>query len=152
MSELTDDDFMAEAMVEAKKAAKMGEVPVGAVLVLDGAIIARGHNQPISQHDPTAHAEIVTMRMAAKQRENYRLNEAVLYVTLEPCAMCAGAISHARIARVVFAAEDQKGGAVVNGVRFFEQTSCHHRPDISSGPAKEQSATILRDFFKARRR
>ncbi len=151
MSELTDDDFMAEAMVEAKKAAQMGEVPVGAVLVLDGEIIARGHNQPISQHDPSAHAEIVTMRMAAKQRENYRLNETTLYVTLEPCTMCAGAIAIARIGRVVFAAEDQKGGALVNGVRFFEQSTCHHRPEISSGPAKEEAAGLLRDFFKARR-
>ncbi len=151
MSELTDDDFMAEAMVEAKKAAQMGEVPVGAVLVLDGEIIARGHNQPISQHDPSAHAEIVTMRMAAKQRENYRLNETTLYVTLEPCTMCAGAIAIARIGRVVFAAEDQKGGALVNGVRFFEQSTCHHRPEISSGAAKEEAAGLLRDFFKARR-
>ncbi len=151
MSEHIDDDFMAEAMVEAKKAAQMGEVPVGAVLVLGGEIIARGHNQPISRHDPTAHAEIIAMRMAAKGLENYRLNETTLYVTLEPCAMCAGAISHARIARLVFAAEDQKGGAVVNGVRFFEQSSCHHRPQIASGFKAQESARMLRDFFKARR-
>ncbi len=151
MKQLTDDDFMAEAMIEAKKAAQMGEVPVGAVLVLEGSIIARGHNQPIAEHDPTAHAEIVTMRQAARRRENYRLNETTLYVTLEPCTMCAGAIAIARIGRVVFAAEDQKGGALINGVRFFEQSSCHHRPEISSGPAKEEAASLLRDFFKARR-
>jgi tRNA(adenine34) deaminase len=126
---------------------------VGAVVVdpATGDVVAVGANQPIGSHDPTAHAEIVALREAARKLGNYRLTGLTLVVTLEPCAMCAGAISHARIGRVVYGAEDPKGGAVANGPRFFEQPTCHWRPAVEGGLLAEESAELLRGFFRARR-
>ncbi len=138
----------------AQAAAEAGEAPIGA-LVVDPAtdqIIARAHNRPIAGHDPTAHAEILALREAAAKLGNYRLTGLELYVTLEPCAMCAGAISHARIGRLVFGASDAKGGAVLSGTRFFDQPTCHWRPDVISGIMAEEGATLLKDFFRARRK
>ena len=141
------------ALDAAQAAARAGETPVGAVVVdeASGEVIAVGANQPIGSHDPTAHAEIVAIRTAAQKLGNYRLTGLTLVVTLEPCAMCAGAISHARIGRLVFGAEDAKGGAVVNGPRFFEQPTCHSRPTVTGGVLAEESSTLLKTFFKARR-
>jgi tRNA(Arg) A34 adenosine deaminase TadA len=142
------------ALEAAQAAAAAGETPVGAVIVdpATGEVVAVGANQPIGTHDPTAHAEVVALRAAAKKRGNYRLTGLTLFVTLEPCAMCAGAISHARIGRVVFGAEDPKGGAVVNGPRFFEQPTCHWRPAVEGGVLADEAATLLRAFFRARRK
>lgn len=145
---------MSRALELARLAAAAGEVPVGAVVVdpQTGEIVGEGHNQPVAAHDPTAHAEIVALRAAAARRGNYRLTGLELYVTLEPCAMCAGAISFARIGRLVFAAADEKGGAVVHGPRFFEQPTCHWRPDVEQDSAHaDEAATLLRDFFRSRR-
>ena len=151
---MTDEDYMHEAILEAKAAARRGEVPVGAVLVnpISGEIIARSGNAPIVLDDPTAHAEILCLRDGGYKTGNYRLNGLTLYVTLEPCTMCAGAISNARIARVVYGAEDIKGGAVKNGVKFFSQPTCHHRPEITDGLLTEECGELLRSFFKARRK
>ncbi len=144
---------MREALHEAQASSACGEVPVGAVIVnAVGQIIARTGNAPISIVDPTAHAEILAIRDAAYKVDNYRLNGTTLYVTLEPCTMCAGAISNARIGRVVYGASDPKGGAVKNGVKFFEQTTCHHRPKVTGGVLGKESAELLKGFFKARRR
>ncbi len=142
------------ALDAAQAAAARGETPVGAVIVdsTTGEVIATGSNSPISAHDPTAHAEIVALRAAAQIRGNYRLTGLTLVVTLEPCAMCAGAISHARIGRLVFGAADEKGGAVIHGPRFFDQPTCHWRPDVTGGVMAEESSALLKDFFKARRR
>ena len=142
------------ALAAAQDAATHGETPVGAVVVdpASGEVIAVGANGPIGGHDPTAHAEIVALRAAAEKLGNYRLTDLTLVVTLEPCAMCAGAISHARIGRVVFGAEDPKGGAVVHGPRFFEQPTCHWRPKVTGGVLAEESADLLRSFFRARRK
>ena len=150
---MNDEHYMREAMVEAQAASARGEVPVGAVIVnSEGAIIARTSNAPIGIVDPTAHAEILAIRDAAYGTDNYRLSGTTLYVTLEPCTMCAGAISNARIGRVVYGASDVKGGAVENGVRFFEQATCHHRPDVTGGILADESAALLKAFFKARRK
>jgi tRNA(Arg) A34 adenosine deaminase TadA len=141
------------ALEAARAAAAAGETPVGAV-VLDpatGEVLAVAGNGPIGAHDPTAHAEIAAMRIAAARLGNYRLTGLTLVVTLEPCAMCAGAISHARIGRVVFGADDAKGGAVVHGPRFFEQPTCHWRPEVTGGVLAQESAELLRGFFRARR-
>lgn len=148
-----DTRFMAAALRLAQAAAEAGEAPIGAVLVdpATDEIVAEAHNAPISGHDPTAHAEILALREAALKRGNYRLTGLDLFVTLEPCAMCAGAISHARIGRLVFGASDPKGGAVEHGPRFFEQPTCHWRPAVRGGVMAEESATLLRDFFRARR-
>ena len=137
----------------AQDAADAGEAPIGAVVVdpATGAVLGAAHNAPVGLHDPTAHAEIRALRQAAEATGNYRLTGMALYVTLEPCAMCAGAISHARIGRVVFGAEDPKGGAVVSGPRFFEQPTCHWRPAVESGLFADESADLLRGFFRARR-
>ena len=142
------------ALQAAQAAAARGETPVGAVVVdpASGEVIAVGANNPIGSHDPTAHAEIVAIRAAAARIGNYRLTGLTLVVTLEPCAMCAGAISHARIGRLVFGAEDPKGGAVVNGPRFFEQPTCHSRPQVLGGVLAEENSSMLKAFFKARRR
>lgn len=145
---------MQRALMEAQRAAECGEVPVGAVIIdpQSSEVIATGHNQPIASHDPTAHAEIMAIRAAAEVVSNYRLSGLHLYVTLEPCAMCAGAISFARLAKVTFAAIDEKGGAIISGPRFFEQATCHWRPEVEHDHANsEAAATLLRDFFKARR-
>jgi len=141
------------ALDAAQAAAERGESPVGAVVIdeASGEVIAVGANAPIGAHDPTAHAEIVAMRAAAARLGNYRLTGLTLVVTLEPCAMCAGAISHARIGRLVFGAEDPKGGAVVNGPRFFDQPTCHWRPLVAGGVRAEESSAMLKAFFKARR-
>jgi tRNA(adenine34) deaminase len=142
------------ALAEAQAAAARGEAPIGALVVdpATGEVIARAGNAPISRHDPTAHAEILALREAGEKLGNYRLTGLTLVVTLEPCAMCAGAISHARIGRVVFGAEDPKGGAVVHGPRFFEQPTCHSRPVVEGGVLAAESATMLKGFFKARRK
>ncbi|WP_374574816.1 tRNA adenosine(34) deaminase TadA [Phenylobacterium sp.] len=141
------------ALEAAQDAAARGETPVGAAVVdpSTGEVIAVGANGPIGAHDPTAHAEIVALREAARKLGNYRLTGLTLAVTLEPCAMCAGAISHARIGRLVFGAEDPKGGAVVHGPRFFEQPTCHWRPEVTGGVLAEESGELLRGFFRARR-
>ena len=141
------------ALDAAQAAAAAGETPVGAVVAdpASGEVIAVGANNPIGGHDPTAHAEIVALRAAAAKLGNYRLTGLTLVVTLEPCAMCAGAISHARIGRLVFGAEDPKGGAVVNGARFFEQPTCHWRPQIAGGVLAAESSAMLKAFFRARR-
>ncbi|MBB5518317.1 nucleoside deaminase [Amphiplicatus metriothermophilus] len=149
---MNDKDMMRRALAEARAAAEAGEAPIGAVLVGEaGEILAAAHNAPIASHDPTAHAEIRALRLAAERLGNYRLPGTTLYATLEPCAMCAGAISHARVARLVVAARDPKGGAVWHGPRFFEQPTCHWRPEIAEGPFAAESAALLRDFFRARR-
>lgn len=143
---------MRAALAQARAAADAGEAPIGAVLAgADGAVLAAAGNAPIAGHDPTAHAEIRVLRAAAALLGNYRLAGTTLYVTLEPCAMCAGAISHARVARLVIAARDPKGGAVWHGPRFFDQPTCHWRPDIIDGPFAEEAGKILKTFFKARR-
>lgn len=144
---------MQMALDEARAAAARGEAPVGAVILdpATGAVLARAGNGPIGAHDPTAHAEIAAIRQAAAALGNYRLTGLTLVVTLEPCAMCAGAISHARLGRVVFGAEDPKGGAVVHGPRFFDQPTCHWRPLVTGGVLAEESSGLLRDFFRARR-
>jgi tRNA(adenine34) deaminase len=145
---------MARALELAGMAAAAGEVPVGAVIVdpATGEIVAEGANAPIAGHDPTAHAEIVALRAAAVKLGNYRLTDLHMYVTLEPCAMCAGAISLARIGKLVFAACDPKGGAVIHGARFFEQPTCHWRPEVAQDEAAGETASaLLKDFFRARR-
>ena len=144
---------MRMALDLAQAAADAGEVPVGAVVVDEstGHVISTGANGPVAAHDPTAHAEIVALRAAATARENYRLTGLTLYVTLEPCAMCAGAISHARIGRVVWAAQDPKGGAVIHGPRIFEQPTCHWRPVAEVGPYADEAGDLLRGFFRRRR-
>ena len=144
-------EMMTEALNLAQAAAIAGEVPVGAIVVKDGIIIGRGANRPVESHDPTAHAEIIAIREAAAHLGNERLMGCDLWVTLEPCAMCAGAISHARIARLYYGADDPKGGAVAHGPRLFEQPTLHHRPEVYSGIAAEESAALLKAFFQSRR-
>ena len=142
---------MTLALAQAELAATKGEVPIGAVVVKDGAIIAAAHNAPRGLSDPTAHAEVLAIRAAAQALGNERLDGCELWVTLEPCAMCAGAISHARIARLYYAASDPKGGAVEHGARVFEHDQCLHRPEVYSGMGETQAGTLLRDFFRERR-
>jgi tRNA(adenine34) deaminase len=142
---------MQEALALARTAAMAGEVPVGAIVVKDGVIIGRGGNRPIGTHDPTAHAEIVAMREAASALGSDRLTGCDLWVTLEPCAMCAGAIAHSRIARLYYGASDPKGGAVEHGPRLFEQPTLHHRPEVYAGICEDEAADLLRAFFELRR-
>jgi tRNA(adenine34) deaminase len=142
---------MEMALNEAKSAQAAGDIPVGCVVVRNDAVIARAGNRTERDRDPTAHAEMLAIREAAKAVGNARLGDCDLYVTLEPCAMCAGALSHARIRRLYYGAHDIKGGAVDNGVRFFASPSCHHRPEVYGGVGESDAATLLRDFFKARR-
>lgn len=139
------------ALKLAREAAAAGEVPVGAILMCDGEILAVGRNRMKQLSDPTAHAEMVAIRSALSQRPGLLLSDCDLYVTLEPCTMCAGAISHTRVRRVYFGAPDAKGGAVENGVRFFNQPTCHHSPEVISGMNEIESAELLIDFFKKRR-
>jgi tRNA(adenine34) deaminase len=139
------------ALAEARAGAAAGEVPIGAVVVKDNAVIARAHNTPRTAHDPTAHAEILAIREAARVLGNERLDGCELWVTLEPCAMCAGAIAHARLARLYYAASDPKGGAVEHGARVFEQAQCLHRPEVYSGMGEEAAGALLREFFLERR-
>jgi tRNA(adenine34) deaminase len=144
-------DFMGAALAEAEAAAERGEVPVGAALVLDGTLVARAGNRTRELSDPTAHAEMLVIREAAARLTAERLSGADLYVTLEPCTMCAAAISFARIRRLYFGALDEKGGAVVSGVRFFAAPTCHHVPEVYSGLGETRSAALLRGFFRERR-
>lgn len=142
---------MSVALAQAREAAVCGEVPIGAVIVKDGAVIATGRNGPRERHDPTSHAEIEAIRAAAKVLGNERLEGCELWVTLEPCAMCAGAMVHARIARLYYGASDPKGGAVEHGARVFEQPQCLHRPEVYAGIGEAESAELLRGFFRERR-
>lgn len=149
---MTDDELMAVALDEAAKAGERGEVPVGAVVAgSEGQILARDGNRIIERHDPTAHAEMIVLQRAAALLGNERLIGATLCVTLEPCAMCTGAISLARIDRLVFAAEDPKGGAVLHGPKFFEHATCHHRPIVTRGGDAAAAGELLKSFFRARR-
>ncbi|CAH0498356.1 nucleoside deaminase [Novosphingobium sp. CECT 9465] len=142
---------MRAALDEAARARDEGEVPIGAVVVKDGRIVARAHNRPRAQCDPTAHAEVLAIRAAATALGQERLDDCDLWVTLEPCAMCAGAIVHARIVRVYYAAPDPKGGAVEHGARLFDQPACLHRPEVYPGMGEAESADLLRTFFRERR-
>lgn len=149
----SDHAPMDRALALAQAAAAVGEVPVGAVIVNPaGQIVAEAANAPIRLSDPTAHAEILAIRQACEAIGNYRLPGHTLYVTLEPCTMCTSAIAHVRLARVVYAASDPKGGAVESGVRFFDAPTCHHRPEIGAGLKADAAADLLRGFFKARRK
>jgi len=143
--------FMDMALEEARAAGAAGEVPVGCVVVCDGAVVARTGNRTLADADPTAHAELLAIRKAAAALGSERLTACDLYVTLEPCAMCAAAISFARIRRLYYGAADPKGGAVENGVRFFASPTCHHRPEIYGGMAAAEAAALLKEFFKERR-
>lgn len=143
--------FMTRALVLAEAAGTAGEVPVGAVVVHQGRIVGEGANTPRASHDPTAHAEIVAIRAAATALGNDRLTDCELWVTLEPCAMCAGAIAHARIARLFYGACDPKGGGVEHGARVFAHPTCHHRPEVSGGIGASDAARLLRTFFAERR-
>lgn len=142
---------MLRALELARSAAHAGEVPIGAVVVKDGAIIGEGENRNRRDKDPTAHAEMVAIRAAARALGDFRLSACDLYVTLEPCAMCAGAISHARIARLYYGADDSKGGGVAHGARVFAQDQCHHRPEIYDGIGGAEAAALLTGFFAERR-
>jgi tRNA(Arg) A34 adenosine deaminase TadA len=149
---MTQASVMSQALKEAEAAAQRGEVPVGAVLVgADGQILARDGNRVLELRDPTAHAELLVIRAAARSLGSERLTGCRLYVTLEPCAMCAAAISFARIARLYFGAPDEKGGAVEHGVRFFAQPTCHHAPEVYGGIAESEAAALLHTFFQSRR-
>lgn len=144
-------DFMALALGEAQAAAARGEVPVGAVIALDGATVAAAGNRTRELRDPTAHAEMLAIRHACEVLSQERLTGCDLYVTLEPCTMCAGAISFARLRRLYFGAADEKGGAVISGVRFFASPTCHHAPEVYPGLAEVESAAMLKAFFEDRR-
>ncbi|MCX7284329.1 MAG: nucleoside deaminase [Novosphingobium sp.] len=144
-------DPMRMALQQARRAADSGEVPIGAVVVRDGKVIAAAHNQPRAMCDPTAHAEVLAIRAAAAALGRERLEGCDLWVSLEPCAMCAGAIVHARIARVYYAASDPKGGAVEHGACVFDQPTCLHRPEVYSGMGEAEAAELLRGFFRERR-
>jgi len=142
---------MALALEQARAAAAVGEVPVGCVIVRDGSVIGRAHNRTLTDRDPTAHCELLAIRQAAHAIDSERLADCDIYVTLEPCTMCAAAISFARIRRLYYGAADPKGGAVEHGVRFFEGPTCHHRPEVYGGIAEREAVALLQDFFRARR-
>jgi tRNA(adenine34) deaminase len=146
-----DRQFMQQALEQAELAAHAGEVPVGAVLVRDGQVIARAFNQPIAKHDPSAHAEMLALRQAASSEENYRLPGSTLYVTLEPCTMCAGAMLHARIDRIVYGALDPKTGAAGSVLDVFSSKQINHQTTVEGGVMGEECGQLLRDFFKERR-
>ena len=149
---MTDEEAIALALAEAEACVQRGEVPVGAVLLsAEGALLARDGNRILERKDPTAHAEMLVLRRAAEKFGNERLTGTSLFVSLEPCAMCAGAMSLARVARLVFAAEDPKGGAILHGPRFFEQPTCHHRPLVARAGDAVAAGNVLKGFFKARR-
>ena len=152
MASMNDEEAIALALAEAKSAGGRGEVPVGAVLLsADGALLAQDGNRIVEKRDPTAHAEMLVLRAGALRLGNERLTGAQLFVSLEPCAMCAGAMSLARVARLVFAAEDAKGGAVLHGPRFFDSSSCHHKPVIARAGDANGAGEVLKEFFRARR-
>lgn len=146
-----DAQFMRLAIAQALKAKALGEVPVGAIVVKDGLVIGEGFNQPIANHDPTAHAEVVAMRAAAQATGNYRLPECTLYVTLEPCVMCSGAMMHARFARIVFGAPDLKTGACGSVVDLFENSQLNHHAEVVGGIMANECVQLLKDFFAERR-
>ena len=148
---MTSPSFMDVAFEEARAAGERGEVPVGAVIVADGKVVARAGNRALADRDPTAHAELLAIRAAAAALGTERLTDCDLYVTLEPCAMCAGAISFARLRRLYYGAADVKGGAVENGVHFFAAATCHHKPEVYGGLGAIEAGTLLAEFFKARR-
>ena len=148
---MSTNSFMDLALAAARAAAAAGEVPIGCVVVKEGAVVGQAGNRTLTDRDPTAHAEILAIRDAARRLGSERLTDCDLYVTLEPCAMCAGAISFARIRRVYYGAGDPKGGAVDHGVRFFAAPTCHHRPEVYGAVGERDAAALLRDFFKARR-
>jgi tRNA(adenine34) deaminase len=148
---LAAPDFMGIALAEAKAAAEAGEVPVGCVVVRENEILAQAGNRTLRDRDPTAHAEVLALREAAKKIESERLIGCDLYVTLEPCTMCAAAISFARIRRLYFGASDLKGGAVESGVRFFGAQTCHHKPEVYGGIGEAEAAAVLKEFFAAKR-
>jgi tRNA(adenine34) deaminase len=148
---MAEPNFMELALVEAEAAGKRGEVPVGCVIVQAGVAVARAGNRTLVDRDPSAHAELLAIRAAAKALGTERLTDCDLYVTLEPCTMCAAAISFARVRRLYYGALDPKGGAVESGVRFFSQPTCHHRPEVYGGIGEAKAATLLRNFFAARR-
>jgi len=143
--------LMREALVQAKKALKKGEVPIGSVVVLGDKIIGRGYNQPITTKDPTAHAEIIALKEASNRLDNYRLNEAIIYTTLEPCLMCAGALVHARIKKVIFAAQDTKSGVVVNNGGLIQSEFLNHKVSFEGGILEKQASKLLKDFFLEKR-
>ncbi len=147
----SDERFMDLAIAEAKKAETAGEVPVGVVIVAAGAVIGRGFNQPISSNDPTAHAEIIALREAARHQRNYRLSDATIYSTVEPCTMCAGAMIHARISRLVFGTPDPKAGAAGSIYNILTDPRLNHRVDVASGIREEECGALLREFFEKRR-
>ena len=146
-----DAEFMKMALMQAHLACDAGEVPVGAVLVANQQVIAAGHNQPIGQHDPSAHAEIVTLKAAGAALSNYRLPETTLYVTLEPCMMCCGAIMHARVSRLVYGASDAKTGCVHSVMKLFDNAQLNHHTMVEGGVFADECAQVLKDFFKDRR-
>ena len=146
-----DERFMREALDEARRGAAAGEVPVGAVVVLDGTVISRAHNAPITLADPTGHAEVLALRMAAEKRGNYRLTGATLYATIEPCPMCCGAALHARVARVVYGARDPKAGAVESLYRLLDDARLNHRAAAAGGVLADEAARLLGAFFEAKR-
>jgi tRNA(adenine34) deaminase len=148
---LPQPSFMDLALAEARAAAAAGEVPVGCVILRDGEVVGRAGNRTLRDRDPTAHAEMLAIRQAAAQLGSERLVDCDIYVTLEPCAMCAAAISFARLRRLYYGAPDPKGGAVESGVRFFSAATCHHRPELYGGIGEGEAARLLRDFFAARR-
>ena len=149
---MSDEMFMREALGLARQAGAAGEVPVGAVVVRDGAVVGRGHNRPIASRDPTAHAEVMALRDAAERVGNYRLADCILYVTLEPCAMCAGAIMNARINRVVYGAADPKSGTCGSVVDLFAENRLNFHTTVAGGVLAGEAAKLLQDFFSARRR
>ena len=148
---MAGNNFMAIALEEARAAGGRGEVPVGAAVVCSGEVLARAGNRTLADRDPTAHAELLAIRDAARALGTERLTDCDLYVTLEPCAMCAAAMSFARIRRLYYGAADPKGGAVDNGVRFFAAPTCHHRPEVYGGIGESEAGVLLREFFAARR-
>ncbi len=143
--------FMDMALAEARAAGDCGEVPVGCVIVRNGEVIVRAGNRTLAERDPTAHAEMIAIREASHRLNSERLDDCDLYVTLEPCAMCAGAVAFARIRRLYYGAPDAKGGAVDNGVKFFASPTCHHRPEVYGGLAEAEAASLLQEFFRERR-
>ncbi len=148
---MTDEQWMRYALNRARQAGARGEVPVGAVIVMDGDAIAEGINEPIGTHDPTAHAEIVALRRAAAEIGNYRLTGATLYVTIEPCLMCVGAMVHARIARLVYGAPEPKAGAIESAIRALDHPTLNHRFEVTSGVLADEAREVMQDFFQRRR-
>ena len=146
-----DARYVDLALVEARRAADAGEVPIGAVVVLDGMVIARAHNAPITLHDPTAHAEVLALRAAARETGNYRLERTIVYTTVEPCLMCCGALVHARVARLVYGAADPKAGAAASLYRILDDGRLNHRVAVTGGVRAEECSALLTEFFRARR-